>query len=75
MPNELCPELHKPNAGDPAARDWPLWLGDDDAGSEELKAVLRPYPTEWMTMWPVRTRAGNVRNNDPSLIERVELME
>jgi hypothetical protein len=26
-----------------------------------------------MTMWPVSTRVGNVRNNDQSLIEQVEL--
>jgi hypothetical protein len=26
-----------------------------------------------MTMWPVDKRLGNVRNNDPSLIEPVEL--
>jgi putative SOS response-associated peptidase YedK len=26
-----------------------------------------------MTMWPVSTRVGNVRNNDPSLIKPIEL--
>ena len=26
-----------------------------------------------MTCWPVSTRAGNVKNNDPSLIEPVVL--
>ena len=28
-----------------------------------------PYPSEGMTCWPVSTRVGNVKNNDPSLIE------
>lgn len=28
-----------------------------------------PYPAEWMTIWSVRTRVGNLKNNDPSLIE------
>jgi hypothetical protein len=27
-----------------------------------------PYPSEQMTCWPVSTRVGNVKNNDPSLI-------
>jgi putative SOS response-associated peptidase YedK len=35
--------------------------------------VLQPYPADGMTMWPVSARVGNVRNNDPSLIEPVEL--
>lgn len=52
-----------------APETWPLWLGEDAAGTEELKALLRPYPADDMTMWPVSARGGNVRNNDPSLIE------
>jgi hypothetical protein len=31
--------------------------------------MLAPYPAEEMTCWPVSARVGNVRNNDPSLIE------
>jgi putative SOS response-associated peptidase YedK len=30
-----------------------------------------PYPAEQMTMWPVDKRVGNVKNNDPSLIEPI----
>jgi putative SOS response-associated peptidase YedK len=30
-----------------------------------------PYPAERMTMWPVDKRVGNVKNNDPSLIEPI----
>jgi putative SOS response-associated peptidase YedK len=52
---------------------WPLWLGEDAAKPEQLKAALRPYPADDMTMWPVSARVGNVKNNDPSLIEPVEL--
>jgi putative SOS response-associated peptidase YedK len=32
---------------------------------------LRPYPAEDMTCWPVSACVGNVRNNDPSLIEPI----
>jgi putative SOS response-associated peptidase YedK len=31
--------------------------------------MLTPYPAEAMTSWAVSTRVGNVRNNEPSLIE------
>jgi hypothetical protein len=40
---------------------------------EMLKRLLAPYPAENMAMWPVDKRVGNVRNNDPALIEPVAL--
>ena len=33
--------------------------------------MLAPYPSEAMTCWPVSTRVGNVKNNNPSLIEPI----
>ena len=33
--------------------------------------MLAPYPSAEMTCWPVSARVGNVKNNDPSLIEPV----
>jgi putative SOS response-associated peptidase YedK len=36
-----------------------------------LKALLAPFPSDEMTCWPVSARVGNVKNNDPSLIERI----
>jgi SOS response associated peptidase (SRAP) len=48
---------------------WPVWLGEEPANPRQLKALLAPYPSEGMTCWPVSTRVGNVKNNDPSLIE------
>jgi len=36
-----------------------------------LKALLTPFPSEEMTCWPVSPRVGNVKNNDPSLIEPI----
>jgi putative SOS response-associated peptidase YedK len=53
---------------------WSLWLGEDAGEPEQLKSRLAPYPAEGMKMWPVSTRVGNVRNNDRSLIEPVELV-
>jgi putative SOS response-associated peptidase YedK len=50
---------------------WPAWLGETPATSSELKALLRPYPPEAMTMWPVSKRVGNVRNDTPDLWDRV----
>jgi putative SOS response-associated peptidase YedK len=70
-PNELCAELHnrmpvilKPDV-------WPAWLGEQPATVRDLKAMLAPYPSNDMIAWPVSPRVGNVKNNDPSLIERL----
>jgi len=52
---------------------WPLWLGEEPADPAQLKALLVPYPSEDMTAWPVSTRVGSVKNNDPSLIEPIAL--
>jgi putative SOS response-associated peptidase YedK len=70
-PNELCAELHNrmPVVLEPAA--WPTWLGEEPADAPHLKALLAPYPSEEMVAWPVSPRVGNVKNNDPSLIEPI----
>jgi putative SOS response-associated peptidase YedK len=52
---------------------WPVWLGEEPADASELKALLAPIPSEEMTCWPVSARVGNVKNNDPSLIEPIVL--
>jgi putative SOS response-associated peptidase YedK len=65
----LCSELHNrvPVVLEPQA--WPAWLGEQPAGVPQLKALPAPYPSEEMICWPVSARVGNVKNNDPSLIE------
>lgn len=70
-PNPLLAPLHDrmPVILDPEA--WPLWLGEAPADADKLKALLAPYPAEKMAAWPVSKRVGNVKNNDPSLIEPV----
>ena len=70
-PNELCTKIHNrmPVVLEPAA--WPTWLGEEPADAPHLKALLAPYPSEEMIAWPVSPRVGNVKNNDPSLIEPI----
>ena len=72
-PNELCAELHNRMPVVLGPDVWPEWLGEEPADPARLKALLAPYPAEEMTCWPVSTRVGNVKNNDPSLIEPVAL--
>jgi putative SOS response-associated peptidase YedK len=36
---------------------------------DRLKAMLRPYPSERLTISPVDKRVGNVKNESPDLAE------
>jgi putative SOS response-associated peptidase YedK len=72
-PNELCAELHNRMPVVLGPQVWPEWLGEEPADPARLKALLAPYPSDEMTCWPVSTRVGNLKNNDPSLIEPVAL--
>ena len=72
-PNKLCAELHNRMPAVLAPQAWPAWLGEERADLPQLKALLAPYPSEEMIAWPVSERVGNVKNNDPSLIEPIVL--
>ena len=70
-PNAMLDELHDrmPVILDPPS--WPLWLGEVPASPAELRGLLAPYREDGLVLWPVSRRVGNVKNNDPSLIEPV----
>jgi putative SOS response-associated peptidase YedK len=59
MPAVLKPEM------------WPTWLGEEPTTVQDLKAMLAPYPSDQMICWPISPRVGNVKNNDPTLIEPI----
>ena|SRR5437868_2709966 len=71
LPNELCAELHNRMPAVLKPETWPVWLGEELGDASSLKAMLVPFPSDEMTCWPVSTRVGNVKNNDPSLIEPI----
>lgn len=48
-----------------APADYARWLGDE----ADPRDLLKPFPAEPMTIWPVSTRVNSYRNDDPSLIE------
>jgi hypothetical protein len=47
-------------------------LGSDGTFGEALMALLKPCPDEWIKVWPVDNRVGNVRNKEASLVQPVE---
>jgi putative SOS response-associated peptidase YedK len=74
-PNELCAELHNRMPVVLKPETWPAWLGEQPAAVRDLKAMLAPYPSDDMIAWPVSPRVGYVKNNDPSLIEPIAVLE
>jgi putative SOS response-associated peptidase YedK len=70
-PNALCAELHNRMPVVLGPQTWTAWLGEESADERQLMEMLAPYPSEGMTCWPVSTRVGNVKHNDPSLIEPI----
>lgn len=69
--NELAAAIHDRMPVILAPDAWATWLGETGATQDELKAMLKPYPSERMAMWPVDRRVGNVRNDAPDLFEPI----
>jgi putative SOS response-associated peptidase YedK len=43
------------------------------SGRSPLKSLLAPYPSDGLMCCPVGPRVGSVKNNDPSLVEPIDL--
>ena len=69
-PNELMEPIHNRMPVILAQRDYGRWLDSGDPARPPMD-LLRPYPAEQMVAWPVSDRVGNVRNNDPQLLEQL----
>ena len=66
-PNALCAHVHDRMPVMLAPEDWNAWLATPD----QRKALLRPFPDDEMTMWPVTSAVGNVKNTGPELVEPI----
>jgi putative SOS response-associated peptidase YedK len=52
-----------------AMRDYARWLGDEpDPGN-----LMQPFPAGLMRMWPISTRVNKPENDDPSILDPIEL--
>jgi putative SOS response-associated peptidase YedK len=67
--NALVAKLHDRMPVILPAHAYPAWLGEDSALLPELRALLRPYPSEAMRAYRVSTAVNNVKNYGPECIE------
>ncbi len=68
-PNPLCAPIHDRMPVILPPEVWPLWLGETDADAAAMLALLTPYPSERMRVYPIGPRVGNVRNDTPDLLD------
>lgn len=65
-PNAMMAEIHNrmPVILHPA--DYAAWLNERDPNPAGL---LKPFPAELMTMWPIGRKVGSPRNNSPDILD------
>jgi putative SOS response-associated peptidase YedK len=69
--NELVAEIHDRMPLILAPTDYARWLSEEpDPGD-----LMRPFPAEPMRMWPISTRVNKPENDDPSIVEPIELIK
>ena len=67
--NELVAEIHDRMPLILAAGDYARWLDEEP----DPRDLMRPFPAELMRMWPISTRVKKPENDDPSIVEPIEL--
>ncbi len=68
IPNDLLRPLHHRMAVILAPEDYDLWLDPAIQEVDRLQPLLRPYPAEVMTAYPVSTMVNNPANDTPACI-------
>ncbi len=71
-PNDLLRPLHHRMAVILPSIAYDPWLDPSIQEAERLQALLRPYPSEEMTAYPVSTRVNNPANDTPECIQPVD---
>jgi putative SOS response-associated peptidase YedK len=69
--NVLVAEIHDRMPLILASGDCSRWLSDEP----DPRDLMRPFPAEPMRMWPISTRVNKPENDDPSIVEPIELIK
>jgi putative SOS response-associated peptidase YedK len=67
--NELVSRIHDRMPAILRPEEYERWRGADEPPAD----LLRPFPAEPMTMWPISARVNSSKNDDPELLDRIEL--
>lgn len=69
--NDLCRPIHPRMPVILRPDSFAAWL-DPETPSEDAQALLRPYPGDDLTAYPISTKVNNVANDGPELIAPLE---
>jgi len=67
--NELVAEIHDRMPAILAPEGYTRWLSDEP----DPRELMQPFPAGLMRMWPISTRVNKPENDDPTIIEPIEL--
>ncbi len=67
-PNELMEKIHNRMPVILPPKYYPQWLDPAEQKPEQLQGLLKPYPAQQMTAYPVSTLVNNPRNDVPECI-------
>ena len=67
--NELVADIHDRMPVILAPGDYARWLSDEP----DPRDLMRPFSADLMRMWPISTRVNKPENDDPSILEPVEV--
>lgn len=67
-PSELLRPIHNRMPVILHPQDYDLWLDPEVQDPEALQPLLRPYPSEEMTAYPVSLGVNNPANNNPECV-------
>jgi len=68
-PNEFLAQIHDRMPAILGRADYDRWLGDESDPCD----LLRSFRAEPMRMWPISKRVNKPENDDPSIVEPIEL--
>lgn len=69
-PNAFMRNIHNRMPVIVPREEYARWLDPSQEDPTALLPLLRPYPDELMTAWPVSRRVNSPANDDPALLER-----
>jgi putative SOS response-associated peptidase YedK len=72
-PNELVAPIHDRMPVILPREAWPAWLGETEATSGDLQALLKPYPAGRMRAYPISSRVNSVKIDERSLLAPVSV--
>ena len=67
--NELVADIHDRMPLILAPSDYARWLSEEP----DPRELMRPFPASPMRIWPISTRVNKPENDDPSIVEPIEL--